>query len=146
MERALGSRGGRDARDRAIIFRDLVGKLDVLIVECDKCGLRGRYHLYRLIERYGAPSCSTGPTRSGPTVRARRLGTSTISVARRAQTCRSGVNRVSPALGHIIHLLVSSSAKSNRYPIVAVIMLCVRPILNFEAERPCTISLLLRNL
>ena len=22
--------------------------------ECDKCGRRGRYHLYRLIERYGA--------------------------------------------------------------------------------------------
>ena len=34
-------------RDGAIIFRDLVG------VECDKCGRRGRYHLYRLIERYG---------------------------------------------------------------------------------------------
>jgi hypothetical protein len=40
-------------RDSAIIFRDLVGKLDVLNVECDKCGRRGRYHLYRLIERYG---------------------------------------------------------------------------------------------
>jgi hypothetical protein len=26
----------------------------VLNVECDKCGRRGRYHLYRLIERYGA--------------------------------------------------------------------------------------------
>ena len=40
-------------RDGAIIFRDLVGKLGVLSVECDKCGRRGRYHLYRLIERYG---------------------------------------------------------------------------------------------
>jgi hypothetical protein len=40
-------------RDGAIIFRDLVGKLDVLNVECDKCGRRGRYHLHRLIERYG---------------------------------------------------------------------------------------------
>ena len=39
-------------RDGAIIFRDLVGKLGVLSVECDKCGRRGRYHLYRLIERY----------------------------------------------------------------------------------------------
>ena len=29
-------------------------KLDVLNGECDKCGRRGRYHLYRLIERYGA--------------------------------------------------------------------------------------------
>jgi hypothetical protein len=40
-------------RDGAIIFRDLVGKLDVLNVECDKCGRRGRYYLDRLIERYG---------------------------------------------------------------------------------------------
>jgi hypothetical protein len=29
-------------RDGAIIFRDLVGKLGVLNVECDKCGRRGR--------------------------------------------------------------------------------------------------------
>jgi hypothetical protein len=28
-------------RDGAIIFRDLVGKLDVLNVERDKCGRRG---------------------------------------------------------------------------------------------------------
>jgi hypothetical protein len=40
-------------REGAIIFRDLVGKLDVLNVECDKCGRFGRYHLDRLIERYG---------------------------------------------------------------------------------------------
>jgi len=40
-------------RDGAIIFRDIVGKLDVLAVECDKCGRFGRYHLERLIERYG---------------------------------------------------------------------------------------------
>jgi hypothetical protein len=38
---------------RAIIFRDLVGKLKVLNVECDKCGGRGRYRLHGLIERYG---------------------------------------------------------------------------------------------
>ena len=58
-------------RDGAIIFRDLVGKLDVLNVECDKCGRRGRYDLYRLIERYGidAKLYSTGPTRSRPTAR-----------------------------------------------------------------------------
>jgi hypothetical protein len=30
-------------RDGAIIFRDLIGKLDVLNVECDKCGQRGSY-------------------------------------------------------------------------------------------------------
>jgi hypothetical protein len=38
-------------RDGAIIFRDLVGKLEVLNVECDKCGRRGRYLIDRLIER-----------------------------------------------------------------------------------------------
>jgi len=32
-------------REGAIIFRDLVRKLDVLNVECDKCGRGGRYHL-----------------------------------------------------------------------------------------------------
>jgi hypothetical protein len=40
-------------RDGAIIFRDIVGKLAVLRVECDKCGRRGSYPLDRLIERYG---------------------------------------------------------------------------------------------
>jgi hypothetical protein len=30
-------------RDGAIIFRDLVGKLDALNIEGDKCGRRGRY-------------------------------------------------------------------------------------------------------
>src|SRR5215475_15630260 len=40
-------------REGAIIFRDLVGKLDVLNVECEKCGRRGRYRLDRLIEQYG---------------------------------------------------------------------------------------------
>jgi hypothetical protein len=29
------------------------GKLEVLNIECDKCGRRGRYRLDRLIERYG---------------------------------------------------------------------------------------------
>jgi hypothetical protein len=27
-------------RDRAIIFRDIVGKLAVLLIECDKCSRR----------------------------------------------------------------------------------------------------------
>ena len=40
-------------REGAIIFRDLVGKLDALNVECTKCGRRRRYRLDRLIERYG---------------------------------------------------------------------------------------------
>src|SRR5215510_10927952 len=40
-------------REGATIFRDLIGKLEVLNIECDECGRRGRYHLHRLIERYG---------------------------------------------------------------------------------------------
>jgi len=40
-------------RDGAIIFSDLIGKLDVLRVECPKCGRAGRYHLAALIRRYG---------------------------------------------------------------------------------------------
>ena len=39
--------------DGAIIFRDLVGKLGVLRIECDKCGRRGQYRLHRLIAAYG---------------------------------------------------------------------------------------------
>jgi hypothetical protein len=30
-------------REGAIIFRDLLGKLEVLQIECDKRGRRGRY-------------------------------------------------------------------------------------------------------
>jgi hypothetical protein len=40
-------------RDGAIIFGDLVGKLDVLNVACEKCGRAGRYALARLIEQRG---------------------------------------------------------------------------------------------
>jgi hypothetical protein len=40
-------------RDGAIIFGDLVGKLDVLVVECEKCGRSGRYAVRRLIEQRG---------------------------------------------------------------------------------------------
>jgi transcription elongation factor Elf1 len=40
-------------REGAIIFRDLIGKLEVLNVACEKCGRRGRYRLDRLIECYG---------------------------------------------------------------------------------------------
>ena len=39
-------------REGAIIFRDIAGKLAV-IQHRVKCGCRGRYHLHRLIERYG---------------------------------------------------------------------------------------------
>jgi hypothetical protein len=40
-------------RDGAITFGDLVGKLDVLEVACDKCGRKGRYAVARLIEQRG---------------------------------------------------------------------------------------------
>ena len=37
-------------RDGAIIFGDLIGKLDVLYVHCEKCSRAGRYRLDRLIK------------------------------------------------------------------------------------------------
>jgi hypothetical protein len=40
-------------REGAIIFSDLIGKLDVLRIECAKCGRSGRYRLADLITRYG---------------------------------------------------------------------------------------------
>jgi hypothetical protein len=40
-------------RDGAIIFRYIVGKLDVLNVEGDKCSRRGRHRPDPTIERYG---------------------------------------------------------------------------------------------
>ena len=40
-------------RDGAIIFSDLIGKLDLLRVRCEKCGRVGRYVLQRLIDDRG---------------------------------------------------------------------------------------------
>ena len=40
-------------RDGAIIFGDLIGKLDMLHLACDKCGRKGRYAVARLIEQRG---------------------------------------------------------------------------------------------
>jgi hypothetical protein len=40
-------------RDGAIIFGDLIDKLDVLNVACKKCGRKGRYAVARLIEQRG---------------------------------------------------------------------------------------------
>ena len=40
-------------RDGAIIFRDLVGQLDMLRVSCEKCGRSGRYQVQRLIKTVG---------------------------------------------------------------------------------------------
>jgi hypothetical protein len=41
-------------RGGATIFSDLIGKLDVLRVHCEKCGRAGRYWLQRLIDERGA--------------------------------------------------------------------------------------------
>jgi hypothetical protein len=40
-------------RDGAIIFADLIGKLDVLYVHCPKCNRAGRYPVKRLIDDRG---------------------------------------------------------------------------------------------
>jgi hypothetical protein len=40
-------------RDGAIVFGDLIGKLDVLHVGCAKCERAGRYQVQRLIEERG---------------------------------------------------------------------------------------------
>ena len=36
-----------------LVFGDIEGKLDVLRVECTKCDRKGRYHVHKLIEKYG---------------------------------------------------------------------------------------------
>ena len=53
MERALRVEMVVMPRDGAITFRDIVGKLAILRVECDKCGRPGQYPVDRLIVRYG---------------------------------------------------------------------------------------------
>jgi hypothetical protein len=40
-------------RGGALTFGDLEGKLEVLRVACTKCDRTGRYHVAKLIERYG---------------------------------------------------------------------------------------------
>jgi len=40
-------------RDGAIVFSDLIGKLDVLRVSCDKCGRDGCCGLAKLIDKRG---------------------------------------------------------------------------------------------
>jgi len=40
-------------REDAITFRDIVGKLAVLRITCDKCGRSGQYRVDRLVLRYG---------------------------------------------------------------------------------------------
>jgi hypothetical protein len=40
-------------RDGSITPADVVGKLEWLVVSCEKCGRKGRYSVARLIELYG---------------------------------------------------------------------------------------------
>ena len=40
-------------RDGAIVFGDLIGKLDMLRVSCDECGRDGSYGLAKLIDKRG---------------------------------------------------------------------------------------------
>jgi hypothetical protein len=74
-------------RDGAIIFRDLVGKLEVLRLECDKCGRHGRYRLDRLIEQDGidAKLFDWEPEADCPRKQAKN---STINAGPGVQTCR----------------------------------------------------------
>jgi hypothetical protein len=92
-------------RDGAIIFRDLVGKLDALTVECDKCGRRGRYNLHRLIERYDidAKLFEREPEADCPRKRSmqRWRGTNTTRAAHGARTCRRWCNQC-PAIAPIV--------------------------------------------
>jgi len=53
MECAAGGRVVVMPREGAITFRDIVGKLTVLRITCDKCGRSGQYRVDRLILRYG---------------------------------------------------------------------------------------------
>ena len=60
IEPSGGNSGGKISsgktpmpRNGAIIFGDLIGKLDMLRVACDKCGRDGRYQLTRLIQDRG---------------------------------------------------------------------------------------------
>jgi RNase P subunit RPR2 len=39
--------------DGAIIFSDLIGKLDAVRVTCERCGHNGRYRLESLIAEHG---------------------------------------------------------------------------------------------
>jgi hypothetical protein len=46
-------------REGSLVFGDLIGKLDLLHVVCDKCGRQGRYKVARLIEQFGADAKMT---------------------------------------------------------------------------------------
>jgi hypothetical protein len=73
----------------AITFRDLVGKLTVLRITCDKCGRSRQYRLERLIMRYGIDAkLFDCPTRSRQTAHGSRPRIWTTNAAPGAQTCQ----------------------------------------------------------
>jgi hypothetical protein len=41
------------SREGSLTPADLIGKLDVLRVECEKCGRSGRYRVDRLVQQLG---------------------------------------------------------------------------------------------
>jgi hypothetical protein len=45
-----------------VTFDDIAGRLDSLNIECGRCPRKGRYHVEKLIEKYGrlAPAMSAG--------------------------------------------------------------------------------------
>jgi hypothetical protein len=40
------------ARDGMTTFSDIAGKLEMLRVECEKCGRKGQYRVMRLTDRF----------------------------------------------------------------------------------------------
>jgi hypothetical protein len=73
-------------RNGAIIFGDLTGKLDVLRIECPKCGRSGRYKVPLLVVQYGRMVFTflDEIAADGP----RKLPTSMIHARRNAWICR----------------------------------------------------------
>jgi hypothetical protein len=59
-------------RDRVIIFGDLIGKLDMLRVSCDKCGRDGCYGLAKLIDSVAAMASSSIGWRNSPPIARRK--------------------------------------------------------------------------
>jgi hypothetical protein len=77
------------SRDGSITPSDLVGKLDWLVVSCEKCGRLGRYNVTRLVEQPGADAkLPIGSLGSRRIVRAAGRSICPISAERDAPTCR----------------------------------------------------------
>jgi hypothetical protein len=58
--------------DGAITFSDLVGRLTVLRVDCDKCGRHGRYLVDKLVYDQGADTNSPSGSASSSKIVRRR--------------------------------------------------------------------------